>query len=94
VNLVNSTLYWTQGVPRALMRSNLDGSGQESIGPIGLLGQDIALDLPAGHIYWVSGHDTISRANLDGSDRVEFLTDLQGVSGLALRREPSPVPAH
>ena len=84
-------LYWTTVEPRpAIQRSNLDGSGSETIVPASKLVHpgDIELDLVAGQLYWVDrfdpGRGAIRRARLDGSQVEDVLRDLRSPSALAL----------
>jgi hypothetical protein len=70
-----------------IWRSNLDGSGQETL----VSGQNtpghLALDLVGGRIYWPNnylGTGDIRRANLDGSGQEILITGLPGPSMVAL----------
>jgi len=73
LDLVNRKLYWT--AEKAIRRSNLDGSGLETLFKIKTDGftLGLALDIPNGHIYYVrpkdGGGTQLMRANLDGSGR-------------------------
>ena len=82
-----SRMYWTDWKTRKIQRSNLDGSGVETLvttgsgAPFG-----IALDVAGGKMYWTdSVADMIQRSNLDGSG-VENLvnTGLERPQGFAL----------
>ncbi len=63
-------IYWADtgaGLEETIQRASLDGSGIETIvtqrdAPI-----SIALDLPAGKVYWTTEHSNVQRANLDGT---------------------------
>ncbi len=82
-----SRMYWTDWKTGKIQRSNLDGSGVETLvttgsgAPFG-----IALDVAGGKMYWTdSVADMIQRSNLDGSG-VETLvnTGLERPQGFAL----------
>jgi hypothetical protein len=82
-------LYWTYGL-QSLLRSNLDGSGQELLFSTDQFLQDIELDLSHGKVYWTSSTGSknggsVYRANLDGTQQ-ETLVDhkMWTVDGLAL----------
>jgi low density lipoprotein receptor-related protein 5/6 len=89
-------MYWTENGQDtwSIWRANLDGSGKEAIvatnlwNPLG-----IALDVPGGKIYWADhGRQTISRANLDGSQVEDVLTGLRNPTLIALNiPEPASV---
>ena len=86
-------LYWTDSQADAIYRSNLDGSGQETLvepsadvhAPV-----DIALDVQNGMMYWANGGDqgssngSLARANTDGSSVEQILTGRDNPTGIAL----------
>lgn len=95
---VNSNkIYWGNWRREIIQSADLDGSNvknlniKERILPQGFIinqlisAQNIKLDLKADKLYWtdVFGHK-IARANLDGSDAKNLITDMPGAYGLAL----------
>ena len=82
-----SRMYWTDWKTGKIQRSNLDGSGVETLvttgsgAPVG-----IALDVAGGKMYWVdSGTEKIQRSNLDGSGVENLVTTGLGTPrGIAL----------
>ena len=80
-------MYWTDTTAGKLQRSNLDGSGVETLvttgveAPIG-----IALDVAGGKMYWTDPPaDRIQRSNLDGSGVETLVTrGLEIPIGIAL----------
>ncbi len=63
-------VYWTEsGVPKAIRRANLNGSGVEDLVTTDLSNPfDLHLDLAGGKMYWADlVLDWIQRANLDGT---------------------------
>lgn len=78
-----------------IKRCNLDGSDLETIAtglfyPVG-----VALDLDGGHVFWTDTTETwtggsLHRANLDGSDAMLLLDDLDNLRGIALSPVPEP----
>ena len=80
-------IYWTDTTAGKLQRSNLDGSGVETLVTTGLEAPiGIALDVAGGKMYWTDPPaDRIQRSNLDGSG-VETLvtTGLEIPIGIAL----------
>jgi hypothetical protein len=80
-------LYWIRSqAPRALMRSNLDGSNIENLGgtfpdsPSAMF-----VDGPGGYLYYnVDSSVEIHRARLDGSENTVFLTDASGGDAVGL----------
>ncbi len=69
-------IYWTDGGVPGVHRCDLDGTHIEQVLPTGTGG--IALDLSAGKLYWADEGPAIRRANLDGSDVQEVITDEYG----------------
>ncbi len=93
LDLEDGKIYWTcitnqyGGVGhRSIRRSNLDGTGEETI--LGELGtpDDIALDLEYGKMYWTDQNThKVQRANLDGTDVEDLVvTGLDRPYGIAL----------
>jgi predicted outer membrane repeat protein len=87
LDVAGEKIYW---VENGIRRANVDGSGDEYI--ISSSARDVALDLPAGKIYWTNvtnayggvGTRTIERANLDGTD-IEIVVDQLGTpDGIAI----------
>ena len=80
-------MYWTDTTAGKIQRSNLDGSGVETLVTTGLEAPiGIALDVAGGKMYWTDPPaDRIQRSNLDGSN-VENLvtTGLEIPVGIAL----------
>ena len=80
-------MYWTDTNAGKIQRSNLDGSGVETLVSTGLEAPiGIALDVAGGKMYWTDPPaDRIQRSNLDGSG-VETLvtTGLETPIGIAL----------
>ncbi|HEX5100033.1 MAG TPA: hypothetical protein VFV94_11060 [Polyangiaceae bacterium] len=81
-------LYWSElGPPARIRRANVDGSSPEDLvvepdvdTPLG-----VKVDVVGRKLYFADGAGTISRSDLDGSNRVPLLTDLDGPVGLVLR---------
>ena len=82
---VNRKIYWTDGVLNAsIRRSNLDGSGTETLVSGLRATAGIALDVEGGKIYWMNA-DTLGSFNLDGTDRQNLVTrDLNSPASIAL----------
>ena len=90
-----SKVYWGNEHLKIFQRSNFDGSDiedltiEERILPIDAKMKqlihplNIALDLEAGKIYWTE-LDKIRRANLDGSNAEDLVTETRMARGLAL----------
>ena len=78
-------MYWPEFRAGAILRANLDGSGQETL----IEGQNqptgIVLDVVGGLMYWANymGGD-IRRVNLDGSGEQTLVTGLRGPAFIAL----------
>jgi len=89
VDEAGGKVYWGNVSEGAIQRSNLDGSGLETI-VAGLIGPTaIEVDPSGGKIYWTHLADTqadqkIQRANLDGSGVEDLLTGLPLPQDLAL----------
>ena len=80
-------MYWTDWGRYKIRRSNLDGSGVETLVASGLqylVG--LALDVSGGKMYWVDyGAVKIQRSNLDGSGVEDLVTTgLERPQGIAL----------
>ena len=80
---ISRPMYWTGGNNK-IYRSKLDGTQVQVLfdggNPI-----DIALDTLGGKMYWVDTEiNVIRRANLDGSEVVNVVTDVRQPRGLAL----------
>jgi sugar lactone lactonase YvrE len=93
LDMESGKIYWTcitnqqGGVGhRSIRRSNLDGTGEETI--VGGLGtpDGIALDLEYGKMYWTDQYThKVQRANLDGTDVEDLVvTGLDRPYGIAL----------
>ena len=91
IDSTGGRIYWTRLGPSGnILRANLDGSHVEEL----LAKQEhvygIALDPPAGQMYWTIGLHfgdivgEIWRANLDGSGLEDVVTGLSAPLGLAL----------
>ncbi len=79
-------MYWVD--QRRIHRANLDGSHVEQVLPVTKYTMGIALDLPAGKVYWADWLAfRIMRASLDGSN-VEIVADTEPKRprGVALHR--------
>jgi len=74
-------LYWveTHDVFGRVRRSNLDGTGAESLVAQQSNPGDVALDVAGGKVYWTRIVGQIHRANLDGSS-VEQIVNLRATS--------------
>lgn len=85
---VGAKVYWTDrnnGATAAasVSRSNLDGSGVESLVPPGSNPRFIALDPANAHAYWTDT-GVIRRADLDGAGVQDVISGLPGPMGIAL----------
>src|SRR5207244_2632241 len=94
LDLAGGQIYWADNVAGAIIRANLDGSGQTTL-VSGLPPADStpgvrppALDLARGHMYWTDGTNFgpgfLRRANLDGSEQTILVTGLSGGVEVAL----------
>ena len=84
VDPAGGKLYWTErGEPPAIKRSNLDGTGIQTIVSSGVSDPlSIALDIPGGKVYWSDrGRGEIRRANLSGGGLETVVSDT-GVVGI------------
>src|SRR5262249_23600313 len=81
LDLPHNWIYYTEGNKRSIRRVRFDGTSDEQVvagtsnGPV-----DIALDIPAGKMYWtqiVSTASQLFRSNLDGTG-TELLFGDQG----------------
>ena len=73
---VNGLVYWTVYRDAEILRAGYDGSAPEVVIETGDRPQRLALDADGGRIYWSSvafSGDGIHGANIDGSDRVDYL---------------------
>jgi hypothetical protein len=94
---VHGKIYWAGGwnenYAGRIGRMNLDGSNPQTLfDGLGIqdLPVDLALDVPAGKMYWTNwGSASIQRANLDGTG-LETLAS--GVDAIALALYPVPEP--
>ncbi|HEX9659908.1 MAG TPA: hypothetical protein VGA18_06375, partial [Rhodothermales bacterium] len=84
VDPAGGKLYWTErGSPPAIKRSNLDGTGIQTIVSSGISDPlSIALDISGGKVYWSDrGRGEIRRANLSGGGLETVVSDT-GVVGV------------
>ncbi len=70
-------IYWLDDGSLAVIRSDLDGSNEQSLVPYAQVftGFEVALDIANGHLYWIEsggGGGIVSRADLDGSNANEL----------------------
>ncbi len=99
LDVADNRLYWAEpvdfmgGFGGSIKRSRLDGTEVETLfEPVKADG--LALDLPRGHVYWISSDHTIQRSNLDGSDRVVMDLGVTNLRGIAIDTRPAvKVPA-
>lgn len=95
LDLVNQRIYWADPGVSAIQAANMDGSGPiQSVAAAGNGAAGVALDVPGGKMYWTDSDDfqinhgglsgQIRRANLDGSDPENVVTDLLHPAGIAL----------
>jgi sugar lactone lactonase YvrE len=80
----STKLYWTDSAPPDIYRSNLDGTGVETvISGAGAAG--LAIDVASGKLYWSeSANGKIRRANLDGTGSEDVLSDLSEPESIAV----------
>ena len=83
---VANTIYWTEWETESIRRSDLDGSGIETLVTTGLDAPGgIALDVASGKMYWTDWDtDKIQRSNLDGSGVENLITGLTSPYAIAL----------
>jgi DNA-binding beta-propeller fold protein YncE len=75
-------LYWSDAY--TISRSNLDGSGLESVITYPSdMSLSIALDTSGERIYWVN-HDEVGYADFDGSNRHSISSELMDIYGVAV----------
>ncbi len=88
LDIANGQMYFTTSGTggQRIQRANLDGTNVQDLVTTGLISPTgLALDLSAGHIYWVDNFtQTIGRSNLDGSDVQQILTGLSNPVKIAL----------
>lgn len=92
LDLDNNQIYWTEFGAQRVRRANLDGTGVQTLISSGLGGPlEIALDLDAGHIYFIdSAQNTpgsggrVLRASLMGANVTQIGPELDNPRGLAL----------
>ncbi len=76
-DLVAGHLYWTDYYYGAIHRADLDGSSHIIlIDTFPQLPVGIALDVAGGKVYWSLHGGAVQRANLDGSEVEDVVTDL------------------
>ena len=82
---MNRKIYWSDGVLNSsIRRSNLDGTGTETLVSGLRTTAGIALDVENGKIYWMNA-DTLGSFNLEGRDRQNLVTrDLNSPASIAL----------
>ena len=83
---VANKIYWTEWDTESIRRSDLDGSGIETLVTTGLDAPGgIALDVTGGKMYWTDWDtDKIQRSNLDGSGVEDLITGLPSPYAIAL----------
>ncbi len=98
LDLHNRKVYWTHISLNQIRRTSFDGDNTETLLEELSFPNNIALDLRSQKMYWVE-RDTqkqngkiihtgkIQRANLDGTNVTDILTELKGVSSIALDTE-------
>jgi hypothetical protein len=98
LDLTGGKIYWTDYVVDVVRRSNLDGTGIETlyVPPFNRNPQGIALDLEAGLVYWgqdleIEGHTgKIMVMNLDGSNAHDLIGGFGHVNEIAFAPVPEP----
>ncbi|MEM7246805.1 MAG: hypothetical protein AAF533_15745 [Acidobacteriota bacterium] len=73
VDGVNDKLYFVEDIPQRLRRVTFDGTALETLVSGGASVEDVALDVPNGHLYWTAD-DAVHRGALDASGAVNLLT--------------------
>ena len=83
----DASLFWLDG--GLVRQSDLEGTSIRNLIDFGRdVGQDLAIDLPAGKAYVIDADSgTIRRANLDGTSVETIVTGLQRADGIALDGE-------
>lgn len=100
IDAAGGKVYWSNfldvggSFSERIFRANLDGTGIETITPqffSGAYVADIALDVQAGKMYWLTGggEGIIRRANLDGSGIEKLLTVASDFSSGDIALDPS-----
>lgn len=98
LDIAGGKIYWTDYVVDVVQRSNLDGTGIETlyVPPFNRNPQGITLDLQAGLVYWgqdleIEGHTgKIMVMGLDGSNDHDFLTGFGHVNEIVYAPVPEP----
>jgi DNA-binding beta-propeller fold protein YncE len=98
LDVAGGKIYWTDYVVDIVRRSNLNGTGIETlyVPPFNRNPQGIALDLQAGKVYWgqdleIEGHTgKIMQMNLDGSSPINFLEGFGHVTEVVYAPIPEP----
>ena len=82
LDIGGSKFYWTDSGTGKIQRADLADGGnvQDLVSGLGFV-YGIDLDPASGKIYWTAG-DRIQRANLDGSNVEDVLTEFPGITGL------------
>ena len=86
LDLNNRKMYWTDGILNIIERSSLNGNNIETLVTELKFPYDIVLDVRSDKMYWLEleGKGGIKRANLDGSNVTEILTDIENIGWIAL----------
>jgi hypothetical protein len=87
IDIASGKMYWTDYGIDKIKRSNLDGTGVETLISTGLNGPfGLALDIAGGKMYWTDfGTNKIQRSNLNGSVIEDLvITGLSDPYGIAL----------
>ena len=90
LDLDAGTVYWADWFTQQIQRANLDGSAAQTVLSTGSLRpKGVALDVERGKIYWSaggsgSGTGVLQRANLDGTDIENLVTNLDSIQEIAL----------
>ncbi len=98
LNIDGGKIYWTDYVVDIVRRSNLDGTGIETlyVPPFNRNTQAITLDLQAGVVYWgqdleIEGHTgKIMAMGLDGSNPHDFLGGFGHINEIVYAPVPEP----
>jgi len=99
LDILAGKIYWTDYTADIVRRSNLDGSGIETlyVPPFNRNPQGISLDLQGGKIYWgqdiqIEGHDgKIMSMNFDGSGAQDFMLGFGHVAEVVYVPVPEPL---
>ena len=79
VDANGNKIYWTEGTGESvgtINSANLDGSGVTRVISIPAVPISIAVDTAESKLYWTNSRGRIQRANLDGSNVQNVVTDL------------------